>query len=395
MTHPQNASLDLKGTDLLLHGIDEVIGFDACLAKIKEGKSLRVKLGIDPTAPDLHLGHSVVMNKLKHFQEQNHTIVLIIGDFTSSIGDPTGRNILRPTLSMDEIQKNATTYQAQAFKILGKQNVEIYHNSEWFNCMNLDKFFSLAFHVTVQRTLERDDFSLRLKQNKPISIAEMLYPLLQGYDSIQVKSDIELGGRDQKFNLLMARHMQKNFNQSSQAILTVPLLVGRDGVKKMSKSYQNTIELNTSQEDMFGKLMSIPDHLMSQYYALLTDVSWDVVSKQYPHFKQLKMNLASIITERFYGIEGATVARARFEEVFSQNKIPTEIEEYHCNIDPIQISHLLFISQLALAKKEAKRMITQNAVKIDGNKVTEDITIHGKKPIILSVGKRKFKKIIF
>ena len=380
---------------ILFREADEIIGFDACISKINQGKPLRVKLGIDPTAPDLHLGHSVVMNKLKHFQKQNHTIILIIGDFTSSIGDPTGRNILRPTLSLDEIQHNARTYEEQAFKILDKGGVEVYYNSEWFNKMPLEKFFNLAFQVTVQRMLERDDFSLRIDQNKPISIAEILYPLLQGYDSVHVKADIELGGRDQKFNLLMARQMQKNFNQESQAILTVPLLIGTDGIKKMSKSFHNTIELDTSHDDMFGKLMSIPDELMSQYYTLLTDTSWDAVRKQHPHLKHLKIHLASMLTEKFYGVENACLASSRFEEVFSKNKVPISMDEYHCNIKPIQLSHLLFFSQLSSSKKESKRMIMQNAVKINGEKVMEDQIIIGEESIILSVGKRKFKKIIF
>lgn len=356
------------------------------------GTPLIVKLGLDPTAPDLHLGHTVVLNKLKQFQEAGHIIVFIIGDFTTLIGDPTGQSVTRPKLDPDQIKKNAKTYQDQVFKILDPVKTEVRHNSEWLKSLGAEGILELGFHYTMQRIMERDDFSKRLKEERPIALTESFYPLLQGYDSVAIKADVEIGGTDQKFNLLVGRELQKDFGQAPQVVITLPLLVGTDGTKKMSKSYGNYVALNDPPSEMFGKLMSISDELMWKYYELLTSKNLDHAKQLHP--KEAKMNLAFLVTQQYYGKIEAQTAREGFEKVFSKKDLPETMEEHHASGSALFLSHLLFESGLAPSKKEAKRLIGNGGVRMDGIQIESDSQIEIKKPFILQVGKRRFKRIL-
>lgn len=382
----------MNDIDLLLRGAAEVIGQKELAEKLKAGKKLRVKLGVDPTAPDLHLGHTVVINKLKAFQDQGHTVVFIIGDLTARIGDPSGQSATRPKLDAGKIQENAATYQAQVFKILDKSRTEVRFNSEWLTPLGVDGLLELGFRYTMQRIMERDDFAKRLKEERPIALTESFYPLLQGYDSVAVKSDVELGGTDQKFNLLVGRELQRDFGQEAQAVITMPLLVGTDGIKKMSKSYGNYVALNDAPGEMFGKLMSIPDDLMYKYYELLTLEDLKTVKALHP--KEAKMNLAHGITSQYHGEDKAAEARQGFEKVFSRKDMPDVIEEHRASVPKIWISHLLFEAGLAPSKKESKRLIEGGGIRIDGKQVSGDAEIDIKEPFVLQVGKRKFKRVI-
>ena len=377
---------------LIRRGTNEIISEEELAKKLASGKKLRIKLGVDPTAPDLHLGHSVIINKLKVFQDLGHQIVFLIGDFTARIGDPSGRSATRPMMTEEQIMKNIKTYQDQVFKILDREKTEVVFNSKWLNALGIEGLLKLASKHTVAQMLVRDDFEKRFKADIPISIVEFMYPLLQAYDSVALQADVELGGNDQKFNLLLGRDMQRDAGQEPQVVITMPLLVGTDGVKKMSKSYNNYIALNDKPQDMFGKLMSISDELMMFYYELLTQENLDEIKQMHP--KEAKMKLGSIIVERYWGKEAAENAKAEFNKIFANKDLPTEIEDYKCDKDKIKLSELLFVSKMVASKNEARRLIEQGGAKVDNEKVTADTEIEVKNGMILQAGKRKFKKIV-
>ena len=376
---------------LIRRGTNEIISEEELVKKLNSGKKLRIKLGVDPTAPDLHLGHSVIINKLKVFQDLGHQIVFLIGDFTARIGDPSGRSATRPMMTEEQIMKNIKTYQDQVFKILDREKTEVVFNSKWLNALGIEGLLKLASKHPVAQMLVRDDFEKRFKADIPISIVEFMYPLLQAYDSVALHADVELGGNDQKFNLLLVREMQRDAGQEPQVVITMPLLVGTDGVKKMSKSYKNYIALNDKPQDMFGKLMSISDELMMFYYELLTQENLDEIKQMHP--KEAKMKLGSIIVERYWGKEAAENAKAEFNKIFANKDLPTEIEEFKCDKDKIKLSELLFVSKMVASKNEARRLIEQGGAKVDNEKVTTDAEIEVKNGMILQAGKRKFKKI--
>ncbi|MBR3627676.1 MAG: tyrosine--tRNA ligase [Elusimicrobia bacterium] len=377
---------------LIRRGTNEIISEEELAKKLASGKKLRIKLGVDPTAPDLHLGHSVIINKLKVFQDLGHQIVFLIGDFTARIGDPSGRSATRPMMTEEQIMKNIKTYQDQVFKILDREKTEVVFNSKWLNALGIEGLLKLASKHTVAQMLVRDDFEKRFKADIPISIVEFMYPLLQAYDSVALQADVELGGNDQKFNLLLGRDMQRDAGQEPQVVITMPLLVGTDGVKKMSKSYNNYIALNDKPQDMFGKLMSISDELMMFYYELLTQENLDEIKQMHP--KEAKMKLGMIIVERYWGKEAAENAKNEFNKIFANKDLPTEIEEYKCDKDKIKLSELLFVAKMVSSKNEARRLIEQGGAKVDNEKVTSDTEIEIKNGMILQAGKRKFKKII-
>lgn len=372
-------------------GTNEIISEEELIKKLNSGKKLRIKLGVDPTAPDLHLGHSVIINKLKTFQDLGHQIVFLIGDFTARIGDPSGRSATRPMMTEEQIMANIKTYQDQVFKILDKDKTEVVFNSKWLNALGIEGLLKLASKHTVAQMLVRDDFEKRFKADIPISIVEFMYPLLQAYDSVALQADVELGGNDQKFNLLLGRDMQRDAGQEPQVVITMPLLVGTDGIKKMSKSYKNYIALNDKPQDMFGKLMSISDELMMVYYELLTQENLEEIKKMHP--KEAKMKLGMIIVERYWGSQAAQNAKDEFNKIFAKKDLPTEIEEYKCDKDKIKLSELLFVSKMVSSKNEARRLIEQGGAKVDNEKVTSDTEIEIKDGMILQAGKRKFKKI--
>ena len=377
---------------LIRRGTNEIISEEELAKKLASCKKLRIKLGVDPTAPDLHLGHSVIINKLKVFQDLGHQIVFLIGDFTARIGDPSGRSATRPMMTEEQIMKNIKTYQDQVFKILDREKTEVVFNSKWLNALGIEGLLKLASKHTVAQMLVRDDFEKRFKADIPISIVEFMYPLLQAYDSVALQADVELGGNDQKFNLLLGRDMQRDAGQEPQVVITMPLLVGTDGVKKMSKSYNNYIALNDKPQDMFGKLMSISDELMMFYYELLTQENLDEIKQMHP--KEAKMKLGMIIVERYWGKEAAENAKNEFNKIFANKDLPTEIEEYKCDKDKIKLSELLFVSKMVSSKNEARRLIEQGGAKVDNEKVTTDAEIEVKNGMILQAGKRKFKKIV-
>ncbi|MFH1367511.1 MAG: tyrosine--tRNA ligase [Elusimicrobiota bacterium] len=381
-----------EALDKIKRGIVELISEDELKKKLSKKKPLRVKLGVDPTAPDIHLGHTVTLNKLKTFQELGHQVVFIIGDFTTRIGDPSGRSEARPVLSEEEILQNCKTYEEQVFKILDKDKTEVVYNSSWFYPLGIDGLLQLARKYTVARMLERDDFEKRYKSGSPISIVEFLYPLLQGYDSVAVKADIEIGGNDQKFNLLVGRDLQQDFGQEPQVVITLPLLEGTDGVKKMSKSYGNYIALNDSPKDIFGKTMSISDDLMYKYYELLT--GYDIKKVRDMHPRDAKERLAKDLTVRFHGKEAAEKACEEFKCVFANKDLPGDIEEYCVDCSEIQLSDLLVNAGLVSSKNEARRLMEQGGVKIAGEKIGADKKVSIGKDCIVQVGKRKFRKIV-
>ena len=363
----------------------------------KTGKPLRVKLGADPTAPDIHLGHTVVIRKLKAFQELGHTAIFLIGDFTGMIGDPSGKNVTRPPLSREEIKANAETYKAQIFKLLDPEKTEIRFNSEWFENQGAAEFIKLASRTTVKQILERDDFTKRLAEEKPIALHELLYPLVQGYDSVALNADIELGGTDQKFNLLMGRNLQREYEQEPQVILTTPLLEGLDGVNKMSKSLNNYIGIDDAPDEMFGKVMSISDDLMWKYYELLTDLPASEIermktSRENP--RNLKVSLAKLIIKDFHSNQAATESEEEFNRRFVKKEIPDEIEETIVPAATYKLVELLVQTNLAASKGEAKRLIEQGGVKVGGEKASEaNAEIEVKDEILLQVGKRKFLRV--
>ncbi len=394
-----------KHIEVIKRGSTELISEPELIEKLKEGRPLRVKAGFDPTAPDLHLGHTVLIHKLRQFQQLGHHVLFLIGDFTARIGDPTGRNEMRPPLTEEEIQKNIQTYQAQVFKILDPSKTEIVFNASWLGKMSSIEMIRLASKQTVARMLERDDFEKRYKNGTPISIHEFLYPLLQGYDSVALKADVEIGGSDQKFNLLMGRELQKDDKQKPQVILTMPLLVGTDGVQKMSKSYGNAIAIMDAPADMFGKVMSIPDVTMWDYYNLLSDRSLDEISQMRDqmeagalHPRNLKAQLAEEIVARFHDASAAAQAKEEFDRVFKNHGVPDDVEVVVLKKEEgeVLVSDILFQIGLVESKSEAKRMIGQNAVVINDVKCAGiESKIARNSSYLIKVGKRRFKKLEF
>lgn len=380
----------------ITRGAVDVVSREDLAKKLSSGKKLRVKLGVDPTSRDLHLGHSVVLDKLRRFQDLGHTAVLIIGDFTAQVGDPSGKDSTRPVLDHETVAANAKTYTDQAFKVLDPEKTEVRFNSEWLKPFfanpasgGVADFLNVAKNTTVSRILEREDFRARLKAGSPVSLLEILYPLLQGYDSVAVKSDVELGGQDQIFNVLMGRDLQKLYAQEPQVVMTMPLLVGTDGEKKMSKSTGNYIAFSDAPNDMFGKLMSLSDALMYSYYELLT--SEDLAAVKAGHPMEAKKKLAGLITSRYHGPEQAQAARAHFEQVFSRKELPEDMETYRAE-KAGKLSYLMVAAGLAKGMNEARRLIAQGAVRLDGEKVAEDIVFEPK-DCVLQVGRRQFRKI--
>lgn len=368
---------------------------------VKTGKPLRVKLGLDPTAPDIHLGHTVVIRKLKAFQDLGHTVIFLIGDFTGTIGDPSGKNVTRPPLSREEIDANAETYKRQMFKILDPEKTELRFNGEWMDKFTAADFVKLCAKTTVKQILERDDFTKRMADEKPISLHELLYPLVQGYDSVALNADVELGGTDQKFNLLMGRNLQREYDQEPQVIITTPLIEGLDGVQKMSKSLNNYIGITEPAGEMFGKVMSISDELMWKYYELLTDLSVSEISdlklqmEQGENPRNLKVNLAKLIITDFHSKDDATAAEEEFVKRFVQKEIPDEIDEKQIAGGTYNLAQILADTGLAASKGEARRLIEQGGVKVNGEKATAanaDIVI-GPDGVLFQVGKRKFLKV--
>ncbi|MDR1244438.1 MAG: tyrosine--tRNA ligase [Endomicrobium sp.] len=375
-------------------GTNEIISIEELEKKFSSGRKLRIKLGVDPTAPDLHLGHTVIINKLKTFQDLGHQIIFLIGDFTARIGDPSGRSETRPIMTEEQIQNNIKTYTDQVFKILDKKKTEIAYNSNWLGTLGINGLLNLAAKSTVAQMLVRDDFEKRYKEDRSISILEFLYPLLQAYDSVALKADLELGGNDQKFNLLLGRQIQRDYGiKEPQIVITMPLLEGLDGVRKMSKSYNNYIALNDTPKDMFGKIMSISDDLMYKYYELLTQDDLSLVKAMHP--KEAKLALAEKIVERYHGKEVGLKEKEEFNKVFAKKDIPEDIEEYLVyDTTLLKVSEFLVKSCMVSSKNEARRLIEQGGVKIDSQKVERDLIVDFSKSFILQAGKRKFKKIV-
>jgi len=389
---------------MLTRGAVEVIPEKELLEKLekskKNNKPLRIKLGVDPSSPDIHLGHTVVLRKLKHFQDAGHQIVFIIGDFTGMIGDPSGKSTTRKKLTLEEVLRNAQTYKEQAFKILDPQKTEVRFNSEWLGKMTFSHVLELTSHYTVAQLLERDDFSKRYKNKSPISLVEFMYPMMQGYDSVCVKADLELGGTDQKFNLLVGRELQREYGQEPQVIMTLPLLEGTDGVQKMSKSLGNYIGIDEDPFEIFGKVMSISDNLMWKYYNLTTDFTpkeieeFQNACKNGENPKNFKLKLAQTLVELYHGKEAGQKAQMQFEEVFSKKSaIPEDTPEVVL-INPINVIDLMCQYHLVSSKSEGRRMISQGAVSLEGEKINSfDFLIENQEGV-LKVGKRKFLKII-
>lgn len=379
----------------ILRGAVDVVSREDLAKKLSSGKKLRIKFGVDPTSRDLHLGHSVPLRKLRQFQDLGHTAVLIIGDFTAQVGDPSGRDSTRPVLDHESVANNAKTYVEQAFKVLDKDRTEIRFNTEWLKPflanpeLGVSEFITTSKSVTVSRLLEREDFKTRLKAGTPVSLLEILYPVFQGYDSVAVKADVELGGQDQIFNLLMGRDLQKLNGQEPQVVMTMPLLIGTDGEKKMSKSYGNYVAFNDQPNDMFGKLMSVSDVLMYSYYELLT--SEDLAAVKAGHPMEAKKKLAGLLTARYHGEEQALAARAHFEQVFSRKELPEDMEVYRVE-KAGKLSYLMVACGVAKGMNEARRLIEQGAVRLGGEKVSDDIVFEPRE-CVLQVGRRQFRKL--
>ena len=387
-----------KQIEIIKQGIDEIIGEDDLFKKLKAGKKLIVKVGFDPTAPDLHLGHTVILRKMRQFQDLGHTVIFLIGDFTGKIGDPSGKNKTRPPLTDEDIKQNAKTYEEQVFKVLDNKKTKVDFNSRWGDKLSGADMIKLAAQSTVARMIERDDFSKRYKNNQPISIHEFLYPLMQGLDSVELKADVELGGTDQKFNLLVGRDLQKNAGMSPQTIITLPLLEGLDGIKKMSKSEDNYIGITEKADDIFGKTMSIPDDIMFKWYDLLSLKTVDQVNslkasvKDGANPRDIKVELAMELTERFSNQESALKAKDNFFKKFSTNELPSDIEEKIIEAkETYAFANLLKDIGFAVSTSEAIRLINQGAVKVDQEKVvSKDYTLEPNAKKLIQVGKKKF-----
>ena len=390
---------------LIRRGVEEIIPEDQLVDKInrsiKTNSQLKVKLGCDPSRPDLHVGHGVVLRKLRHFQDLGHQSILVIGDFTAMIGDPSGRNKTRPQLTLDEAMNNAQSYIDQAAQVLDIDTLQIVYNSHWLNSMNFSDVIKLSSHYTVARMLERDDFTKRYKAEIPISLHEFMYPLAQAMDSVHLKADIELGGTDQKFNLLVGRDLQREYKQDPQIVITLPLLEGTDGKDKMSKSYGNDIGLTDSPEDMYGKTMSITDDMILKYFTLAADANVDTVkraeamlndSSQNP--RDVKRLLARKIVELYYNDDSAKKAEDYFDQVIVNKNIPDVLPEYHIE-DEMLIVDVIFDSKMSSSKSEARRLIKQGAVSIDGEKIKDpSATLNPGSVCVIKVGKRRFLQLV-
>ncbi len=390
-----------ESLELIKRGIDELLTEDDLVSKLKSKKQLTVKVGFDPTAPDLHLGHTVILNKMRHFQDLGHKVVFLIGDFTGRIGDPSGKNKTRPSLEKEELEKNAKTYSDQVFKILNKDLTDIRFNSEWCEGLGADGIIGLASKYNLGRMLERDDFSKRYKANQQIAIHEFLYPLIQAYDSIALNADVEMGGTDQKFNLLVGRELQRAFDQEPQVCITLPILEGLDGTNKMSKSLDNYVGINEDPDEMFGKIMSISDDLMWRWFELLSfrpineinELKKDVKSGMNP--RDAKILLAEEIIERFHSKEDAGNAKNTFLDRFQKGAKPKDIETFSISLDgDIAIGNLLKESGLVQSTSEAMRLVKQGAVKINDEKIDDPkLSIAKNQELLVQVGKRRFLKI--
>ena len=389
------------------HGVADLINEQDLVKKIeksiKENKPLVVKLGLDPTAPDIHLGHTVPLRKLRLFQEFGHQVVIVIGGFTARIGDPTGKSVTRPPLTKEEVLKNAETYKTQIFKVLDPEKTIVRDNSEWLESMNFADVLRLASSYTVARMMERDDFSKRFKEGRPIGVHEFMYPLMQGHDSVALHADVEFGGTDQTFNLLMGRHLQELEGQAPQVVITMPLLEGLDGIQKMSKSLGNYIGIDEEPKEMYGKAMSIPDELMMRYFMLVTDMSIEEqedMAKRLEsgelHPRDAKMQLARTIVRLYHGEEAALEAEEEFKRVFQQRAMPTDIPEYAMDAptEPIFVPQFCTDAGLTASNGEARRSIKAGAFKVNGEKYTEE-NLKLEDGMIVQVGKRKFVKIKF
>ncbi|HDK27289.1 MAG TPA: tyrosine--tRNA ligase [Candidatus Atribacteria bacterium] len=396
---------------IIKRGIEEIISEEELIKKLerlrKEKRPLRIKQGFDPNAPDIHLGHTVGLRKLRQLQDLGHDVYFLIGDFTGMIGDPSGRSATRKQLTEEEVKKNAETYKAQVFKILNPEKTKVVFNSHWLNKLSFAEVLKICSKYTVARMLERDDFASRYKEERPIGIHEFLYPLMQGYDSVALNADIELGGTDQKFNLLVGRTIQREYGQEPQVIITLPLLEGIDGVEKMSKSLNNYVGINEPPQDMYGKIMSIPDNLMIRYFELVTDVPLDEIEKMKIdlennniHPRDLKKRLAREIVRLYHGEEASFKAEDEFEKVFKEKLYPEKIKELVIKKEDLKdgkiwITELIAISRLVSSKSEARRLIEQGGVKINGEKISDpylDITVED--GMILKIGKLNFIKLI-
>ncbi|MFZ3085399.1 MAG: tyrosine--tRNA ligase [Candidatus Hydromicrobium sp.] len=402
-----------KQMDVIMLGTEDILIEEEleCIVKksIEEDKPLKVKLGLDPTSPDIHLGHTVVLNKLRQFQDLGHRAILIIGDYTARIGDPSGRSILRPKLSAEDIDRNAKTYMKQAFKILDPEKTEVVKNSNWLKSLRFEDILNLTSKFTVARMLERDDFKKRFKSNTPIAIMEFLYPIMQAYDSIAIEADVELGGTDQRFNLLMGRELQKEFSQKPQIAITMPILVGTDGIEKMSKSLGNYIGVDEPPQEIFGKVMSIPDNIMMDYFRLVTTLDSEEIREIEDNIKKEKLNpsiakrkLAKIIIENLYTINDALEAEEDFDLIFKKKGIPDKVEEYIINPRDIKnkkisLVQLLTDSGLTKSNGEARRLVAQGGIKINERKISDpnlELSLNDINEKVIQRGKRHFRKII-
>ena len=380
----------------LARGATEIISPPELAAKLALGRPLRIKLGMDPTAPDLHLGHSLTLKKLRDFQDAGHTVIFLVGDFTAMIGDPTGRNETRKPLSREQIERNAETYRTQAFKILDRESTEVRFNSEWMNELGVAKLIEIAAKVSVARLLERDDFEKRLAAEEPLFLHELLYPVIQGYDSVALEADLEIGGTDQKFNMLVGRELQRHYGQAPQAVMTMPLLEGLDGVRKMSKSLGNYVGLTDKPEDMYGKLMSVPDKLMVRYYELLTNATPEeivAVKSGGMHPMEAKKRLARTIVTEYHGAPAATRAEEYFESKHQRREVPASAQVYRIAED-LWICELMKQLQFTPSTSEARRLVSQGAVRVDGHTITDvNFRFVPGEHKVLEVGKRRVARI--
>ena len=391
-----------EAMDLIARGTDEILVKEELIKKLESGKPLNIKAGFDPTAPDLHLGHTVLINKLRQFQQLGHQVIFLIGDFTGMIGDPSGTSATRPPLTREQVKDNAETYQRQVFKILDPDATKVEFNSSWMDKMGAADIVRLASNYTVARMLERDDFNKRYKSNQAIAIHEFLYPLIQGYDSVALDADVELGGTDQKFNLLVGRQLQEAHGKAPQVVLTMPILEGLDGVQKMSKSLGNYIGIDEPANEMFGKIMSISDDLMWRYFELLSFRPLDEINgfkeqvEQDANPRDIKFKLAEEIITRFHDVKAAEAAQADFINRFSNNAIPDDMPEIEINIgrEGMPFANILKEAGLVSSTSDAHRMVKQGAVKIDGERVEDSkLTLHEGLTAVMQVGKRKFARV--
>lgn len=409
--------------EIIKRGAVEIIPEGELVEKLKKGKPLIIKAGFDPTVPDIHLGHTVLLRKLRQFQDLGHKVIFLIGDATGLVGDPSGQSQTRKTLTWDEVDTNARTYEEQVSKILNTKDPKVFerkHNSQWFSKypmlklgltpltpFGFEEFVELAQRYTVARLLERDDFQKRLKENKPISFLELFYPLMQGYDSVKLESDVEMGGTDQKFNMLVGRDLQQAYGQEPQVVITMPLLVGTDGVQKMSKSYGNYIGINESADEIYGKVMSISDEIMFSYYELLTDVPLgeieglkEGIKDGSAHPKDVKSRLASMLVETYHSRDAAIKAAENFRKVFKEKEIPEDIKEFALSKEMLKdgklwVVKLLVLTKLASTNSDGRRLIEQGGVKIDGARIEDaNLEVKIKNGMVLQSGKRNFVKLV-